>query len=331
MENRTRLLVLVGASIVLLALAGTAQAASSARLLAKYQPVTYFTADEVFRPTTVDAFVADSVLERYNPACSCWVVVDADPQLDTLPSSGAGWRLNQQPCSPAAGLAGEGCYATSASAHEPAPAVYGRVVRTGEKVVVQYWLFYYDDFYSYTSPPSGFIWQAHEGDWEVVNVVLNSDEAPLYVGYSQHCLGQRRSWSRTPRWSGHHPVVYVARGSHANYFSDGVHPWNSTCIPQSVQTFFAAAGLPLPNDYAGGEGAVAAGPAAFGAEATSIDRVSDSSPAWIAFPGTWGELQYLFAQPLGLPPQPSGMSPLGPAQHAVWTDPLGTLAVWPRG
>ena len=277
----------------------------------------------------MDGFVADSVLERFDPACSCFVLVDPDPRLDTLPAAGSGWRLNQQPCTPEAGLAGEACYAAAASSHDAPSRVYGRVARSEGKVVVQYWLFYYDDFYSYTSPPSGFIWQAHEGDWEVVNVVLSEDEEPLYVGYSQHCLGERRAWLQTPRWRGHHPIVYVARGSHANYFSPGQHRWNPDCIPQPVLDFFAAAGLSLANDYTGA--ADAAGPVSFGAEPTGIERIAVGSPSWVGFPGTWGELQYLFAAPLGLPPQRSGQSPLGPAQHAAWTDPLGTLAGWPRG
>jgi hypothetical protein len=66
--------------------------------------------------------------------------------------------------------------------------VYGRVAHENGRIVLQYWYFYYDDVYSYQYPPSNFIWQAHEGDWEVVNVVLTEDEQPLFVVYSQHCL-----------------------------------------------------------------------------------------------------------------------------------------------
>src|SRR6266550_4117266 len=221
-----------------LLLAATAQAATPARLLAKYQPITYFTGDEAFRPTTVDSFIADSTLERFNPATGTFVTIDSDPSPITLPSSGAGWRLNQQPCVPLDGSAGEDCYAAAWSNQNAPGTVYGRVVRIAGKVVVQYWYFYYDDFYSYTPVRSDFIWQTHEGDWEVMNVVLSQDEMPLYVGYSQHCLGQRRSWSKTPRWRGRHPIVYVARGSHANYLSGGVHAWNSACLPASEIGFF---------------------------------------------------------------------------------------------
>jgi hypothetical protein len=151
----------------------------------------------------------------------------------------------------------------------------------------------------------------------------------LFVGYSQHCLGTRRSWAKTPRRSGHHPVVFVARGSHANYFTKETQSWNSSCLPAPVLAFFRQAGLPLPTDYKGT--ASSSGPAALGSETTSIARIADGSPSWVSFPGTWGELQYLHADPLGSGASPSGTSPVGPAQHAVWSDPLTTMASWPTG
>jgi hypothetical protein len=325
MKRRTRISLCLTAALALFALAGAAQAATAGKLLVKYQPVTYFTADEAFRPTSINDFVADSTLERVDPADGTVTVVDPDPDLGTLPASGANLRLNQQPCSPALGLAGEACYA-AASAAEDAGSVYGRVVRSGGKLVLQYWYFYYDDFYSYTPTVSDFIWQAHEGDWEVVNVVLSGDEQPLYVGYSQHCLGERRTWTDTTRWGSNHPVVYVARGSHANYLDQGVHAWNRACLPTDVIAFFNAAGLPLPNDYT--SDAAAAGPASLDEEVTGIRRVTATTPTWMQFPGTWGELQYLHA-PAPVGTIASGFSPVGPAQHGVWGDPLGTLATWP--
>ena len=105
------------------------------------------------------------------------------------------------------------------------------------------------DFYPYNPLTPDVIWQAHEGDWEVVNVALSrQDEEPLYVGYSQHCNGRTRAWSQTPRWRGHHPVVYVALGSHANYFTQGEHVFDEACLPAPVLAFFAQTGLPLPRD-----------------------------------------------------------------------------------
>jgi hypothetical protein len=314
-------------ALAFLASAAFASAASAERLLTKYQPAMYFASGEAFRPTTIGTFVADSDLERFVPGVG-FVIVPPPPTPTTLPSSGAGWRLNQRTCSPAAGAAGAVCYATAWQVHQAAETVYGRVVRTGGRVVLQYWFFYYDDFYPYAPLNPDFIWQAHEGDWEVVNVVLSADEEPLFVGYSQHCMGERRRWAKTSRWRGHHPIVYVALGSHANYFSPGAHQFDQRCIPSQVLAFFAQAGLPLPADHTGA-GALA-GPPSLGAERIDIERVAKGSPPWMSFPGTWGEFQYFHA-PAPIGTVLFGLSPVGPAQHDVWLDPLGTLDSWAPG
>jgi hypothetical protein len=199
------------------------------------------------------------------------------------------------------------------------------VARLDSRIVLQYWYFYYDNLYSYTQAPSDFIWQSHEGDWEVVNVVLRAaDDEPLYVGYSQHCGGQRRGWSKVQRWHGTHPTVYVAAGSHANYLSGGNHVIDLHCLPDDVRTFLESHSI-VPVDYA--DGTSFAGPASLGADATSVQAI-DGGPNWVAFPGYWGELEYLKGPPpVGLLPA-IGTSPLGPAQHDVWEDPLATLATW---
>ncbi len=90
--------------------------------------------------------------------------------------------------------------------------VYARVVRaTGEDknyTVVQYWLFYAFN--------QGTL-NIHEGDWEMVQIVLGEAQQPLGAMYSQHVSGQRADWSQV-QLKGDHPKVYVASGSHANYF-----------------------------------------------------------------------------------------------------------------
>jgi hypothetical protein len=325
------------AFLAILALAQAAAAASPAKLLAKHQPVTVFTPLESFRPTTVETFVADSNLEALTGpnVLTDWTVVNPAPQPSSLPSSSPTFlRLNQRTCSPALGLAGLSCYASSWSAHAAPNVVYGRVVPAGDKIVLQYWYFYYDNFYSYEYPPSDFVWQAHEGDWEVVNVVLSAeDDRPLFVGYSQHCLGQTRAWSETPRWRGRHPIVHVAIGSHANFFTAGTHPIDVRCLPPLAIGILTQAGLALPVDYA--FDGPRSGPAALGEEFTSIVRVTGTAPNWIRFPGFWGELEY-FKSPVPLPGSPTGIvpagsAPVGPAFHAVWLNPLGTLATWPAG
>jgi len=84
--------------------------------------------------------------------------------------------------------------------------VYCHIRQSGGTTVVQYWMFYAFN--------KGELNQ-HEGDWEMVQIVL-SGGTPTDVMYSQHHGGQRATWDQVER-DGDHIKVYVARGSHANY------------------------------------------------------------------------------------------------------------------
>lgn len=73
----------------------------------------------------------------------------------------------------------------------------------------------------------------HEMDWESVTVMLemgqNAIEKPVACLYSAHFAGYRLRWKDAEKvnddlerdQNGNHPVVYVANGSHANYFFGG--------------------------------------------------------------------------------------------------------------
>ena len=120
-------------------------------------------------------------------------VVDPQPEPGELPATTAGvfYRLNQSGCSAAAPLAGSACYAAAASTGSGGDAVYGRVARTATRIVLQYWLYYYDNPLLLPATPFGVFWQSHESDWELVNVVLDNDQQPVEAAYSQHCTGER--------------------------------------------------------------------------------------------------------------------------------------------
>jgi hypothetical protein len=327
---RTKI-VLVSAVAVLLAGAPSAAASHASspdvRLLATYEPVMQFDPLERFEPTKVESFLTDASLEQSTSPGS-WSVVQRNVAPGNLPGPSADtWRLNQNGCTPAAALGGLDCYAAAGNQGAGGPTVYGRVAREDDKIVLQYWFFYYDDVYSYAYPPSELIWQAHEGDWEDVNVVLGEDEQPLYVGYSQHCLGERRAWDETDRADDTHPMVHVAIGSHANYFDAGTHPINVACIPNQAVAVLRAMHLPLPVDraFAG----PTTGPPGTSEQVMPIEDIGDGTPGWMQFPGSWGELQYFHA-PAPVGTIAFGTSPVGPAFHSEWTDPLGTLATWPE-
>jgi hypothetical protein len=305
----------VPARIVLAALASLAlappgaAAPSPARLLAAYAPVVLLHPDERFAPVAVEPFLAASALERRTD--SGWQAVERP----ALPDDPGPWRLNQRACVPSVGVASIACYAAT----PPGPAtVYARATRTRDRIVLQYWLFYAYDFWSGRFPPSDYLWQAHEGDWEAVAVVLTAAGRPLRAGYSQHCSGQRRAWARVPR-QGTHPLVHVALGSHSSWFEPGDHPIDTRCYPQAARVVLGA--------YLG----------------TALDRtgtsrrtrprvvpVTDSSPGWMRFRGTWGEEGWFHA-PDPVNTVTYGAGPPGPAFHDLWRDPLRTIARWPEG
>jgi hypothetical protein len=96
------------------------------------------------------------------------------------------------------------------------PVVYHRVISGGGLAWHQYWL-----WYLYNPWGVGGVGK-HEGDWEMVQIGVTPERrsAPILMTCSQHHNGGKREY-----WSveidEEDPVVYVALGSHANYFAPG--------------------------------------------------------------------------------------------------------------
>ena len=167
------------------------------------------------------------------------------------------YRLLQQT------LVGEGAMRT----------VYWRRIETGNRLLgMQYWFFYV--FNNWRN------W--HEGDWEQVTVRLRRREGrqkpvPIEAAYSSHKHGQRRLLSVGDNLLGTHPVVFVARGSHANYFSLGAHDVDE--VPAWLRR--KCAKLPPArnpcSDHSNGDGRVL-GPGDYRLEPIG----------WPAFSGDWG-------------------------------------------
>ncbi|MDQ3381503.1 MAG: hypothetical protein M3546_14505 [Actinomycetota bacterium] len=95
---------------------------------------------------------------------------------------------------------------------------YGRVVPLSSgDTILQYWLYYYNNPKTYL----GF--GAHVGDWELAQIRLSPSGNPIEMSYSQHGDAERCAWNRVRRTTSGRPIVYVAEGSHANFFSPGFH------------------------------------------------------------------------------------------------------------
>lgn len=129
----------------------------------------------------------------------------------------------------------------------------------------------------------------HVGDWEHVMLRFKTaGSAPEALWYSQHGNGQAFRYGAVEKdGDGVRPVVYVARGSHANYAIPGTHAHG---IPN----------LNLPGgaleDYTDkGRRWDALGSSwvyAFDAESGKFTAYGDAPVAWLGFAGRWGDQEY---------------------------------------
>lgn len=95
---------------------------------------------------------------------------------------------------------------------------YHRVVKEANLWWHQYWLWYLYNPWSFAGTGVG----RHEGDWEFVQLGCTDRKGgkPVLATASQHRGGQKREFWRCETEGGR-PVIYVALGSHANFFTPG--------------------------------------------------------------------------------------------------------------
>jgi len=226
---------------------------------------------------------------------------------------------------------------------------YGRVVRQGGFICLQYWFFYaMNDWRSSFHGVND-----HEADWEQVVVYLAEDLTPQWVAYASHDFSGddlRRRWDdREVKRLGEHPVIFTGAGSHASYFSAGEYMhevalpfsgpftrvmrvlqkiWRSTFRQVSVASEETVSGaLVIPFiDYARGDG-LKIGPGGDRQwDARLLPDTHDTAPdhpqAWAHhYRGLWG----LFARD----PIAGENAPAGPKYNRdgsvrrSWVDPLG--------
>ena len=223
---------------------------------------------------------------------------------------------------------------------------YGRVVRIGGWIALQYWY-----FYPFNNWRSGFFGvNDHEADWEMVYVYAAAERdgevKPRWVAYASHDFSGddlRRRWDDPEMEKvGEHPVIFAGAGSHASYFAKGEYlpevelPFLAPAIRvvDWLQNFWwnrlkqagASVGkkpefnvfrIPFV-DYARGDG-VSIGS---GQEEAWTPVLLDPLPAWArAYRGLWG----LYARD----PIAGENAPAGPVYNRdgsvrrSWYDPLG--------
>jgi len=201
--------------------------------------------------------------------------------------------------------------------------------------LLQYWIFYaYDRWEAETV--IGRLTQEHEGDWEHVSLGLDAAHKPLFVALSAHCGGQVVPWAAIEAAPGElrggrvvisrqrsgpsedvsHPLVAVARGSHANYAVAGGHrppDWGSCKhLPSEALTALSYASnvRDLTDD----------GNTGWFAYPTEIAIVTDQTRP-MSYPGAWGSGETItFGH---RKPSKTARGPLSPPlQGASWRTPI---------
>jgi hypothetical protein len=260
-------------------------------LAVRYLPNLQFKTGEEFFPVEISYHINNSVLKlRSGEAVT---TVDQHPTIASI-------STKQSYCFLANKFGDLSAIAADYETRRPTLGytVYCRVTKDSTSTVVQYWF-----FYAYNNAPLN----DHEGDWEMMELVLDTAQNPTWVAYSQHLKGQRASWGDVEKIDSTHPVVYVARGSHANYF----RPYQGR--------------LGLENDEVGADGLnlkpVDLNPILLGEMGPGLH---DSSQGWLTFGGRWGNWANLADSEVGF------AGPFGPGQgynSAKWNNPIS----WGQG
>ena len=205
------------------------QSISPERVARNFAPVFHYTSDEAFRPISIDALKGIARLCRKAIAAR---EVNED-SCEPLRSFPAGTPCGGAPCEE------EWIVDLPPDEYDPPayveieqdlrrgehskPVVYWHVAKLGFRRVLSYWTYYmYNRFAN-----------LHEGDWETVQVDLTGSNSPDSVGvarwfFSSHEGGDTEPCTTIPSGC-RHPDVYVAKGSHANYFTPGAHDAVATC------------------------------------------------------------------------------------------------------
>jgi len=264
-----------------------ARAQTSAGLASMFAPVLHFTSGERFYPTSVDYLIGSSVLKG-RLANGSSVLITPTPSNSTLGNYNSSTYLESK----------LGTFDAIAADYSTKMSGLGyfsylHVVNSTSQIVLQYWL-----FYAYNNGPLN----NHQGDLEVVEVFLDSSGNPLRAVYSQHGAGENAAWSDVGKVDTH-PVVYVAQGSHANYF----RPYQGK--------------IGVEDDIVGSNGRTLM-PTDLPLVALGEEGNHPADQSWLDYPGRWGYVGTLEQVSLG------EAGPPGPVfnQNGVrWSQPQAYL------
>jgi hypothetical protein len=230
--------------LILPLLARVGSAATDEELAQQYAPIFYFEGEETCFPVDVSYHIENSYLYMVGSDTP----VDMDPTLESIASyTTSEYYLDNQ----AGSVDDSAIISDYQSSSVDDYTVYAHVDSTGGSTVIQYWM-----FYAFNKGAQN----QHEGDWEMVQIVL-SGGTPTDVMYSQHHSGQKATWTQVDK-DGEHIKVYVSRGSHANY----------------LRSFSGMVGL--ASDFVGANGKILT--------SSEYAIVMLENQSWLEYGGLWG-------------------------------------------
>lgn len=234
-------------------------------LLAKYAPVLYFHPDEQFFPTTIEAMLNESDLWE-DDLFRDDLIQERPVFVENLSGPDVTDEYFLDMVNASGGIGSFEVPTPSRFSKYP-KAVYARNITRESNVVLQYWFFY--PFNNWTNK--------HEGDWEMIQIILDQDKEPMTATYSFHWGGKTHQWSEIEKINDTHPAVYVTNGGHGVWKEEGIHEWNSDILdfipfsPTVCRNFFDVTSnlgdIFEPNDY-------------------ELLKLS----SWSNFKGLWGEV-----------------------------------------
>ena len=300
-EVRVRLIlpVLVAAALVVPA-AAAASDTPEQQLAARYAPIVALkqqtapcdSKGEPYRPVPADVVLGRQDVKLVDAKGA---LIAQAPTAATLFGKGEDDYLDF-PGSPLNAGCSYEQWANGFSADAPTTSYAHVVTEAGKpgQLALQYWLYYvFNDFNN-----------KHESDWEMIQLMFDAGsvsaaltQEPIEVGYSQHSGAEKAAWNDGKlEKQGTHPVVFVAAGSHANFFK------NSLWLGYGAQEGFGCDDTRTPSTNV--QTHVVLLP-------TTAPASADSPFAWLAYDGHWGQ-------------KASGPNngPTGPNMKTQWTEPV---------
>ena len=143
----------------------------------KYAPILYFEKEEKLFPVAVEYHVSNSNLNKSVDNTS--ILLDTNPSVEELPKYNDGnyYLDNRKGTINDDGIIKDYIENMDALGYT----LYSHIFKENDNIIIQYWMFYAFN--------KGTL-NTHEGDWEMVQIVLDSQDNPIKVMYSQHisCL-----------------------------------------------------------------------------------------------------------------------------------------------